>query len=194
MNNLKIIIGSTRNGRIGDKIGKLTADLFKEKGGFDIEIIDLKDWSLPFFNEIGSIPSLKGNFSNPIINKWTEKINEGDAYVLVTPEYNHGYPAVLKNAIDYAFNEWSKKPITFVSYSTGPFAGVRAVEQLRAILVAFRTVPMNDALHLANMSLESFDENNNYKDYKNLKLIFEPVYKEVLWWTNTLKYGRENIK
>ena len=85
MYKLKIILGSTREGRIGDKVAKLVDTLVKEKQDFESEILDLKEWKLPFFNEVGSIPSLKGVYSDPIIGKWIEKISEADAFIFVTP-------------------------------------------------------------------------------------------------------------
>lgn len=148
MYKLKIILGSTREGRIGDKVAKLVDTLVKEKQDFESEILDLKEWKLPFFNEVGSIPSLKGVYSDPIIGKWIEKISEADAFIFVTPEYNHGVTAVLKNAIDSAYFEWKRKPAVLVGYSAGPIGGARAVEMLRPILSYFNMLDLNEGYYL----------------------------------------------
>jgi len=191
MYKLKIILGSTREGRIGDKVAKLVDTLVKEKQDFESEILDLKEWKLPFFNEVGSIPSLKGVYSDPIIGKWIEKISEADAFIFVTPEYNHGVTAVLKNAIDSAYFEWKRKPAVLVGYSAGPIGGARAVEMLRPILSYFNMLDLNEGLLLTFLNKDSFDENGNFKAIDTLRPVFDTVNKEFIWWTKALKTARD---
>jgi NAD(P)H-dependent FMN reductase len=90
--------------------------------------------------------ALKGAYTNELGKKWAAKVAEADAYIMVTPEYNHGYPAVLKNAIDWVFYEWQGKPVGFVSYGT--VSGSRAVEQLRQVVIELSMHPIRNAIHV----------------------------------------------
>lgn len=107
------------------------------------ELVDLRSWPLPFFDEEKSPSALKGNYSSDLAKSWAEKIGGADGFIFVTPEYNHGYPAVLKNALDYAYAEWNFKSAAMAGYSSGQMAGTRAVDQLRNVLSALRlwTIP-----------------------------------------------------
>ena len=102
MLNLKIIIGSTRSGRAADRVVPWIADLAKEHGAFCVEVLDLRDWPLPFFAETFATVGDPRDpaYSDPVVKRWNQRIAEGDAYLLITPEYNRSVPAVLKNAPD----------------------------------------------------------------------------------------------
>src|SRR5665213_949628 len=104
---IKVILGSTRQGRFGDKPAHWIFDEAKKKEGVEVEYLDLRDYALPFFDEPAPPSSIKEPYINPVVQKWTAKIADGDAIIVVTPEYNHGYPAVLKNALDYVYKEWN---------------------------------------------------------------------------------------
>ena len=110
------------------------------------ELLDLRDYPMPFFDEPMGPAMLKENYSHESVKKWAAKIKESDAFIVVTPEYNHGYPAVLKNAIDSIFPEWNNKPVGFLSY--GNAGGARSIEQLRQVAIELRMVPIRSALHL----------------------------------------------
>ena len=127
-------------------ISYLFAREAKKKAGVMIEILDLRDYPMPFFNEPVSPAMGDGKYLNEIVKKWSEKINDGDAFIIVTPEYNHGYPAVLKNALDSIFPEWNKKAVGFVSY--GNAGGARSVEQLRQVVIELQMVPIRSAIHI----------------------------------------------
>jgi NAD(P)H-dependent FMN reductase len=140
---IKVILGSIREGRFGDKPAKWIFEKAKAKG-LDVELLDLKDYPLPVFAE-GQFPAAitDGNYPNEEAKKWAAKIGEADGFIFVTPEYNHGYPSVLKNAIDFISAEWIKKPAAFVGY--GVNGGARSTEQLKAVLnsnLQVITVPM----------------------------------------------------
>lgn len=189
MQKLKVILGSTRNARHGDKVGKLIMSLLKENKSFDAELIDLRDWNLPFFNEVASLPYLAGQYSDEIIKNWTTKIEEADAYVIITPEYNHGYPAVLKNALDYAYAEWKRKPVGFVGYSASQIGGARAVEQLRQVVAELHMADIRDAIYITNV-FQAFTEQGDYINLDGLKPTFDNFISELTWWSETLKRGR----
>jgi NAD(P)H-dependent FMN reductase len=143
---VQIIVGSTRQGRYGDKPAHWLYGILQQKEGIAAELIDLRDWPLPFFNDPVSPSKAKGNYANPDARRWAQKVAGADAYIFVVPEYNHGYPAVLKNALDWIYQEWNNKPVGFVSY--GNVGGARSVEQLREVAVELQMIPIRYAVHI----------------------------------------------
>ncbi|WP_067170029.1 NADPH-dependent FMN reductase [Microtetraspora niveoalba] len=125
-----IIIGSTRPGRNGEAVARWVHDLAAGRDDASFEIVDLKDFHLPHLDE--ALPPAMGHYANAHTRAWADKIASFDAYVFVTPEYNHSTSGVLKNAIDFLYAEWNNKAAAFVSY--GSAGGVRAVEHLRLIM------------------------------------------------------------
>ena len=140
---LQIIVASTRPGRIGLAYGEWMRDRAVEHGGFDVELVDLAEVALPFLDE-PKHPRL-GEYEHEHTRAWSATIDRGDAYVFVTPEYNHGYNAVLKNAIDFLHNEWNDKPVGFCSYG-GVSAGTRSVQALKQVVTAVRMMPLFDGV------------------------------------------------
>jgi NAD(P)H-dependent FMN reductase len=145
MPNLTIIIGSTRPGRAGLPIGQWFANRAKEHGGFDVTVVDLAELDLPMFNEPAH-PRLR-QYTHDHTKEWSAIVDAADAFVIVTPEYNYGYPASVKNAIDYLHQEWQYKPVGFVSYG-GVAAGTRAVQQLKQVVTTLRMVPVFDSVNI----------------------------------------------
>jgi NAD(P)H-dependent FMN reductase len=143
---VKIILGSTREGRVGDKPAHWILGEAAQRPDVEAELLDLRDHPLPFFDRPSSPVREGGVYANPAIARWAAKIAEADAFIVVSPEYNHGYPAVLKNAFDHISPEWGRKPIGFVSY--GNAGGARAVEQLRLVAIELGLWPIRPALHL----------------------------------------------
>jgi NAD(P)H-dependent FMN reductase len=143
---LQVIIGSTRAGRNADAVMKWLMPHVQAMDVFKTETLDLRDWPLPFFQEtLATLVDLTNpTFSDPLVKKWNDKIKQADAYVFVTPEYNHSVPAVLKNAIDSVFftSAFRHKPVAFVGYSIGIAAGVRAVEHLNQIMLETEAIPV----------------------------------------------------
>lgn len=143
--NIKVIVGSTREGRFADQAATWVAGEVKKQEGVAVEILDLRDFDMPFFDSPTS-PAFKSEpYPHSAVERWTAKIAEGDAYIIVTPEYNHGTSAVLKNALDWVYKEWNNKAIAFVSY--GSVGGARAVEQLRLNAVELQMAPVREAVH-----------------------------------------------
>ena len=143
---IHVIIGSTRQNRFSEKAARYIYDELRKKEKVHAELIDLRDWPLPFYDEPISPASNKGNYSSDLGKKWAAKVGEADGYIMVTPEYNHGYSAVLKNALDWVFPEWNGKPVGFVSY--GNAGGARAIEQLRQVVIELHMVPIRTAIHI----------------------------------------------
>ncbi|HXS15242.1 MAG TPA: NAD(P)H-dependent oxidoreductase [Candidatus Saccharimonadales bacterium] len=144
---IQLILGSIRQGRFGEQPAKWIFEELKKQEGVQAEFIDLRDWPLPFFDEPVSPAYNQGKYANELAAKWAKKVGEADGYIIVTPEYNHGYPAVLKNALDYVYNEWNNKPVAFVSYG-GIAGGTRSVQQLRQVAIELQMVPVRAGIHI----------------------------------------------
>jgi NAD(P)H-dependent FMN reductase len=127
---IAIIVGSTRPGRKAEAVAKWAYSLAKNRADAEFEIVDIKDFKLPLLDE--PVPPSMGQYSQPHTKAWANKIDSFDAFVFVTPEYNHSTSGALKNAIDFLYREWNNKAAGFISY--GSAGGTRAVEQLRLIM------------------------------------------------------------
>ncbi|MFZ0079625.1 MAG: NAD(P)H-dependent oxidoreductase, partial [Trebonia sp.] len=140
---LRIIIGSTRPGRVGPAVADWTAERAREHGGFDVQVTDLAEVNLPILDEPNH-PRLH-QYVHQHTKDWSTLVEDSDAFVFVTPEYNYGFNAALKNAIDYLHGEWQHKPAGIVSYG-GVAAGTRAAQMLKQVLTALKMMPMMEAV------------------------------------------------
>lgn len=145
MPRLHIVIASTRPGRVGERFGRWFEGEARAHGGFDVEVVDLADVALPFFDEPNH-PRLQ-QYVHQHTKDWSASVSAADAFVFVAPEYNHGYNAVLKNAIDFLHNEWFDKPVGFVSYG-GVASGTRMVQALKPVLLSVRMVPVVESVNI----------------------------------------------
>ena len=142
---VQIIVGSTRPGAIGFSIGEWLYDLSKKiETNLEFELINLADWNLPIYNE-ADLPRNE-NYQYQHTRDWSKKIKEASAYIFLTPEYNDGYPASLKNAIDYLYNEWTEKPAAILSY--GFRSGKTAAAQLRQVLEKIRMKVADEEINI----------------------------------------------
>ncbi|CAN5599103.1 NAD(P)H-dependent oxidoreductase [soil metagenome] len=156
---VKAIMGSTRQGRIGETVARWFMSVAGPRNDLSIELIDLRDWPLPFFDE--SKPPSSGHYAVEA-EGWANKIAGGEAFVIITPEYNLGYPGVLKNALDHLYTEWNGKPVAFVGYGSTS-AGSRSVSQLRQVVVGLQMLPLSTEI-LIQSPREKFDEHGNIKE------------------------------
>jgi len=188
---IQIIIGSTRPGRVGDKIGQwVYSQLSKAQPEAEFELVDLLEFNLPLMNETIPPLGLQGKYTSEVGQKWADKIASADGYVIVTPEYNHSFPASLKNGLDYIGLQMAKKPVAFVSYSPLPSGGSRAVEQLIPVTVQLSTVTLNHPLNIAN-TMQLIDQQTGEV---KADMYVEPAQKmaaEIVWWTKNLKKIRD---
>lgn len=157
MKKLYVIIGSVRPGRIGASIGEWVYEQL-ENGGYNVELIDLAEESLPMLNE--PVPAKQGIYTHNHTKKWSSKMADGDAFLIVTPEYNNGYPASLKNALDYLYAEWTDKPVGFVGYGWKGATG--AIGQLEQVVRELQMRPQGGV----NVAFAPgiFDRNHQLRD------------------------------
>lgn len=188
--NIKVIAGSTREGRFSDKAAEWIAGEIKEQKESKVEVLDLRDYEMPFFNEPVS-PSYKQKpYANDAVARFTKKIEEGDAFVLVTPEYNHGTSGVLKNALDWVYQEWNNKPVGFVSY--GSVGGARSVEQLRLNAIELQMAPIRNAVHIPGEQYFPvlFGKKDARELFSLLKDQSTAMITQLFWWARALKTAR----
>ena len=144
---ISVVIGSTRPGRFSEKPAQWILQRLEKRDGVDARLLDLRDFPMPFLDEPVP-PAMPGRppYENDVVKKWTAAIAQSDGFVFVTPEYNYGPSAVLKNAIDWVYPEWNRKAAAFVSY--GGAAGVRSVQQLRETAIEVQMAPIRSSVHI----------------------------------------------
>jgi NAD(P)H-dependent FMN reductase len=184
-----IVIGSTRPTRFGDKPAAWIHGIAGKRTDLDFELIDLRDYPLPLFNEPGS-PAW-GPIDNEVAQRWADKLAGLDGFILVTPEYNHGPSAVLKNALDYAYKEFVRKPVAFVGY--GGVGGARAVEQLRLVAAELQMASVRNAVHIAGSDfLGIWQQGKSFDDFPHLAESAAGMLEDLAWWAKALKIARRN--
>jgi NAD(P)H-dependent FMN reductase len=142
---LGLVIASTRPGRVGLPVAEWFARIVLEHGRFELDVLDLAEIALPFLDEPNH-PRLR-RYIQPHTFAWSAQVEACDAFVFVMPEYNYGFNAPLKNAIDYLNEEWRYKPLGFVAYG-GVAAGTRAVQMVKQVVTALRMMPVTDAVFI----------------------------------------------
>src|SRR6267154_4368330 len=147
MTNISVIVGSTRQGRFSEKPAQWILQHLQKRDGIEARLLDLRDFAMPFFDQ-PMTPTMPGRppYENDVVKRWTAEIAASDGFVFVTPEYNYGTSAVLKNAIDWVYPEWNRKAAGFVSY--GSAMGARAVQQLRESVIEIQMAPIRHCVHI----------------------------------------------
>jgi NAD(P)H-dependent FMN reductase len=189
---ISVIVGSTREGRFSEKPAKWIFDHLKQREGVDAGLLDLRDFPMPFFDQQYT-PATPGHppFENEAVQRWTTAIAQSDGFIIVTPEYNYGPSAVLKNAIDWVYPEWHRKAVSFVSY--GVMAGVRSVQQLRENLVELQLAPVKSSVHVPAPTLFAHYQGGDVEaGLAELAAPANAMIDDLLWWTSALKTARSN--
>jgi NAD(P)H-dependent FMN reductase len=192
MNKLHIIVGSTREGRAAETVAQWVSRRAKEYGGFDVTLLDLRDWPLPMFAEtmatIGDFAN--PTYSEPIVRQWNRTIAEGDAFIFITPEYNHSFSGVLKNAMDSVIASWAfrNKPAAFVGYSAGIVGGARAVEQLALVTIEAEMVPLRNTV-LVSAVQSAFDGTGQLTNPQS-DVALAILLEDLAWWTDATVAAR----
>lgn len=176
-----IIIGSTRPGRNSEAVAKWVFEIAKQRGDAQFELIDIADYNLPLLDE--PVPPAMNQYSKNHTKAWAEKVGAMDAFIFVTPEYNHAPTGALKNAIDYIYAEWNNKAAGFVGF--GSAGGVRAVEQLRQIMAELQIADVR-----AQVSLSLFTDFENFSVFKpapHQSDLVNAMINQVVAWGSALK-------
>lgn len=188
MYNLKIISSTVRPGRKGPLVASWIADIAKQTGNFDVEVLDLGEINLPMMNEPNH-PLLK-KYEYEHTKKWSETIDSADAFIFVTAEYDYNYPAPLRNALEYLVHEWSYKAAGIISYG-GISAGTRAANALKSDLTTFRIVPLAEAVYFPFFT-QLINEQGEFKPNETSHKSAEKMLKELVRWTKGLKIIKED--
>ena len=187
---IQVILASTRPGRFGERAAAWALDRLGARGDLAAELVDLRDYPMPFF-EHPKAPAFGHRDYAPEVARWAEKVEAADGYLVVTPEYNHGYPAVLKNALDQVFPELNRKPIAFVGY--GNAGGARAIEQLRLVAVELELAPLRHAVHILPSVLRPAIQAAEPFDVELLAALddrLDTAATDLVWWANALAAAR----
>lgn len=180
---IAVIIGSTRDSRFADKPAAWLFENVQKREDMTFELVDLRDYDLPLFNEVASnawVPS-----QDPNVVKWQQKLAEFDGYIFLTAEYNHSITGSLKNALDQAYKEWTHKPAAAMGY--GGVGAARAIEHLRGIAVELQMVPLRNAVHLGGgefFKVSPLGANGPMSDVDGtLQPSLKAMLDELLWWS-----------
>ena len=187
MYNLKIIIASTRPGRKGPLFASWMLEISRKHPDFNVELLDLAEINLPFFDEPNH-PGIQ-QYHHEHTKSWSRQVASADAFIFVTPEYNYGFPATLKNAIDYLSVEWAYKPVGFVSYG-GVAAGTRAVQMLKQIVTTLKMVPVVESVNIPYF-FKHINQEGNFIAEETMNKTAEDMLAEILKWTESLVIMRE---
>ena len=187
---ISVIVGSIRQGRFSEKPALWILQHLKNRNGIDASLLDLRDFPMPFFDQPAT-PAMPGRapYKNEVVQRWTAAIAQSDGFVFVTPEYNYGTSAVLKNAIDWVYPEWNRKAAGFVSY--GSAMGARAVQQLRESAIEVQLAPIRSSVHIPVATLWAHYTGGDVE--AGLAALETPagaMIEDLLWWTAALKAAR----
>ncbi len=186
MIDIAIIIGSTRPGRRAVPIAKWIHGIAGKRSDARFQLVDILDFKLPLLDE--PAPAMMGKYTQPHTRAWATKIDFFDAFVFITPEYNHGIPASLKNAIDFLYREWNNKAAGFVGYGYGGGDGARGVEQLRLVMAEMQVATVR-----AQVGLSLFTDFENFHTFKpapHREAAVTPMLDQVIAWGRALRTVR----
>ena len=178
---IPVILGTTRQGRMSEHVARFVHEEFGKRRGVESELIDIRELNFPTSDEGSAIKD----------KKFSETLMRADAFVLVVPEYNHGYPGLLKHALDTNLSEYIHKPVGICGVSAGPFGGSRAVENLLPVM---RELGLVTIFWDANFSsvLKTFDASGELKETAYVRRL-DKFFKELIWMAKVLRHGRENV-
>lgn len=185
-----MILGSTRPARFSERPARWVAEALAARGDLAVEQLDLRDYPLPFYEQPAPPARTLREYPDEAIERWGQKIDAADGFVFVTSEYNHGYPAALKNAIDHLFPEWHRKPAAFVGY--GNVGGARAIEQLREVVVELEMAPLRHAVHILPDVMVPAMRADDYDAslFESLEPKLQLLADDLAWWTKALAAAR----
>jgi NAD(P)H-dependent FMN reductase len=187
---IAVILSTTRAARFSHKPGEWILDIAKQRGDMEVELIDLRDFALPFFDEVAT--NAWAPTQNPEGLRWQKKIAPFDGFIFVTAEYNHGVPAVLKNALDFAYPEWNRKAAAYIGY--GGVGAARAIEQLRMVCIELQMAPTRSGVHIQGGDFMAvLRAGKAISELEYLKPTADTMLDELAWWATALKNAREKV-
>src|SRR5258708_1112758 len=186
-----VIVGSSRQGRFSEKPARWIFENLRKRDGVEARLLDLRDFPMPFFDQqVSPATPERAAYDNEVVRKWTAAIGASDAFIIVTPEYNYGPAAVLKNAIDWVYPEWNRKAVAFVSY--GGAMGARGVQQLRETAIEVQLAPIRSSVHIPIATLMAHYQGGDVeKGLLELEASAKVMIDDLLWWTTALKAARK---
>jgi NAD(P)H-dependent FMN reductase len=182
MPRLHIIVASTRPGRVGLPVAEWFRDRAVKHGGFEVELVDLAEWNLPFMDEPHH-PRLR-RYTHQHTKNWSASVERADAFAFVMPEYNYGFTAPLKNAIDYLHGEWYHKPVGLVSYG-GVAAGARAAQMIKQVVTTLKMVPLVEAVTIPFVA-QFLDDDGKIRANEVMDAASTAMLDELVRWTGAL--------
>jgi NAD(P)H-dependent FMN reductase len=187
---IQVIVGSTRASRFSEKPAAWAIDRIGRREDLEVELLDLRDFPMPFYEQEAP-PAYGHRDYPPEVARWAGAVERADGYLVVTSEYNHGYPAVLKNALDQVFPELNRKPIAFIGY--GNTGGARAIEQLRLVTIELEMAPLRHSIHIlpAVMVPAIKAEGADVELFASLDDRLERAVDDLVWWAKALAAARE---
>ncbi|MFI7298473.1 NADPH-dependent FMN reductase [Streptomyces sp. NPDC050121] len=187
---LVVVVGSVRQGRFGPVVASWVAEQAEAHGGFDVEVVDLAEFDVPLALPASSPKYAGDDYPRPAgMAALTSVLESADAFVIVTPEYNHSYPASLKAAIDWHFTQWTAKPVAFVSYG-GAAGGRQAVLHLENVLTELHSVTIRDGLAFPNYFTAWQDGRPNDPQAPGYA---KTLLEQLSWWARALRSARETV-
>lgn len=190
MTNIKIITGSVRPGRFNIQAATWMYEFAKKREDIDVELLDLATINLPFYDEVS--PPKQNQYEKQHTKDWSTMIKPADGFILVTPEYNHSYSPVLKNALDYLFYEWNHKPVAYMSYGSQA-GGSRAIEHLRTIAAELKMYDLQEHILLSNY-WEQMDEKGAFIFTSRHEEQATALLNSLVFWAKTMKKAREILR
>jgi NAD(P)H-dependent FMN reductase len=187
---ISVIVGSTRQGRFSEKPANWILQHLMRRGGIEARLLDLRDFPMPFFDQQVP-PAMPGRapYEHEVVKRWTVEVARSDGFIIVTPEYNYGPSAVLKNALDWVYPEWHRKAVGFVSY--GSAMGARSVQQLRETAIELQMAPIRHSVHIPVATLWAhFQGGDVDAGLAQLEAPAKTMVDDLLWWTAALKSAR----
>jgi NAD(P)H-dependent FMN reductase len=185
---IAIVVGTTRPGRFADHPAQWIFERAKQSDKFDVELVDLRDYALPLFEEKMS-PAYAPS-EGDTAQAWQKKVAGFDGFIFTAAEYNRGPTGVLKNALDYAYGEWNQKTAAFVGY--GGVGGARAIEQLRLNAVELQMAPIRNAVHIMfPVYMEVVKGEKKLEEFDFLNDSADAMLDQLAWWTDALKAARQ---
>jgi NAD(P)H-dependent FMN reductase len=187
---IQVISSTTREGRFSERTAHWVVAALSAREDFDVELIDLRDYPLPFFDAVPPARAPR-EYATEEVARLGRTLDRADGFIVLTAEYNHGYPAVLKNAMDWTFPEWHRKPVAFVGW--GNVGGARAIEQLRLVAVEFEMAPLRHAVHILPDVMIPARQAGDVSDttaFARLEPKLKLLADDLTWWAAALAAAR----